>query len=52
MAAGAASVAGAAVMGVLKGACPNCGTLIAGRFIKFEKAFGPRRIPVRLHAGG
>jgi len=33
-----------------QGACPNCGTLIAGRFAKFEKGFGPRRIPLRLHS--
>jgi pyruvate formate lyase activating enzyme len=32
-----------------KGACP-CGTQIAGRFQKFTKAFGPKRIPVRLAA--
>jgi pyruvate formate lyase activating enzyme len=30
------------------GACAQCGAPIAGRFEKFEKAFGPRRIPVRL----
>ena len=30
------------------GACEYCGTRIAGRFQKFAKAFGPRRIPVRL----
>jgi len=33
-----------------KGACAHCGASIAGRFEKFEKAFGPRRIPVRLQA--
>jgi pyruvate formate lyase activating enzyme len=32
------------------GRCPHCATAIAGRFGKFEGAFGPRRIPVRLHA--
>jgi len=31
-----------------EGACKFCGTHIAGRFQKFTKAFGPRRIPVRL----
>ena len=30
------------------GACKFCGTRIAGRFQKFGKPFGPRRIPVRL----
>ncbi|HUQ25529.1 MAG TPA: AmmeMemoRadiSam system radical SAM enzyme [Burkholderiales bacterium] len=30
------------------GACKSCGTMIAGRFEKFGKPFGPRRIPVRL----
>ncbi len=32
------------------GRCPHCTTAIAGRFGRFEGAFGPRRIPVRLHA--
>jgi pyruvate formate lyase activating enzyme len=32
------------------GACKSCGTPIAGRFGKFSKPFGPRRIPVRLAA--
>ncbi len=32
------------------GRCPHCATAIAGRFGRFEGAFGPRRIPVRLHA--
>jgi pyruvate formate lyase activating enzyme len=32
------------------GACKSCGTAIAGRFQKFSKAFGPKRIPVRLAA--
>ena len=30
------------------GACKHCGTRIPGRFQKFGKPFGPRRIPVRL----
>jgi len=30
------------------GACKSCGTSIAGRFGKFGKPFGSRRIPVRL----
>jgi len=33
-----------------EGACKSCGARIAGRFQKFSKAFGPRRIPVRLAA--
>jgi pyruvate formate lyase activating enzyme len=32
------------------GRCPHCATAIAGRFGRFEGAFGPRRMPVRLHA--
>jgi pyruvate formate lyase activating enzyme len=32
------------------GTCDFCGTRIAGRFQKFTKAFGPKRIPVRLAA--
>jgi pyruvate formate lyase activating enzyme len=32
------------------GHCPHCATAIPGRFGKFEHAFGPRRIPVRLHS--
>ena len=32
------------------GACKFCGTPVAGRFQKFTKAFGPKRIPVRLTA--
>jgi pyruvate formate lyase activating enzyme len=32
------------------GACQSCGTRLAGRFQKFGKPFGPRRIPVRLAA--
>jgi pyruvate formate lyase activating enzyme len=30
------------------GACAHCGASIAGRFGRFEKPFGPRRIPVRI----
>jgi pyruvate formate lyase activating enzyme len=30
------------------GHCRECGGAIAGRYARFEKAFGPRRIPVRL----
>jgi len=30
------------------GACKSCGARLAGRFQKFGKPFGPRRIPVRL----
>jgi pyruvate formate lyase activating enzyme len=32
------------------GACGHCGVRIPGRFQKFGKPFGPRRIPVRLEA--
>ena len=32
------------------GHCQHCGTAIAGRFTRFEKAFGARRIPVHLGA--
>ena len=32
------------------GTCGFCGTRIAGRFQRFTKAFGPKRIPVRLAA--
>lgn len=32
------------------GRCKECGGAIAGRFEAFKKAFGPRRIPVRLSA--
>jgi len=32
------------------GACKSCGAPIAGRFQKFGKPFGPRRVPVRLAA--
>jgi len=30
------------------GECKQCGAEIPGRFEEFTKAFGPRRIPVRL----
>jgi pyruvate formate lyase activating enzyme len=30
------------------GHCPDCGTAIAGRYEKFGRAFGPRRIPVQI----
>ena len=30
------------------GRCSSCGTPIAGCFEKFEKAFGPRRIPIAI----
>ena len=33
------------------GHCPHCHTEIAGRFGKFENAFGQRRIPIRLNIG-
>ncbi len=33
-----------------QGTCGHCGARIAGRFGKFAKPFGPRRIPVRLAA--
>jgi pyruvate formate lyase activating enzyme len=32
------------------GECKSCGTRIPGRFQKFGKPFGPRRIPVRLES--
>jgi pyruvate formate lyase activating enzyme len=32
------------------GRCKECGHAIPGRFQEFKKAFGPRRIPVRLAA--
>ncbi|WP_341679092.1 AmmeMemoRadiSam system radical SAM enzyme [Niveibacterium sp. SC-1] len=32
------------------GACPSCGTPIAGQFGVFAKPFGPRRIPISLEA--
>ncbi len=31
------------------GHCPKCGAAIAGRFQKFGKAFGGRRIPIAMH---
>ncbi len=33
-----------------EGRCIHCGSEVAGRFGKFEKPFGPRRIPVSIHA--
>jgi len=33
-----------------QGTCLACGASLAGRFQKFAKPFGPRRIPVRLSA--
>lgn len=32
------------------GACPECGTTLAGRFGEFGKPFGSRMIPVQMHA--
>jgi pyruvate formate lyase activating enzyme len=32
------------------GRCQHCQTTIAGRFGKFERPFGAKRIPVRLHS--
>ena len=32
------------------GTCPHCGTPIAGRFGRFSRGFGRRRIPVRVAA--
>lgn len=34
------------------GHCPYCGHAIAGRFAKFGKPFGSRRIPVRMATSG
>jgi pyruvate formate lyase activating enzyme len=31
-----------------RGTCKHCRTQIPGRFQRFAKPFGPRRIPVRL----
>jgi pyruvate formate lyase activating enzyme len=31
-----------------QGACPECGTPIAGRYSSFNKPFGPRRIPIAI----
>ena len=33
-----------------EGACTHCGAQLPGRYQKFGKPFGPRRIPVRLSA--
>ncbi len=33
-----------------EGACRHCGTAIPGRFERFERAFGSRRIPIRMAA--
>jgi pyruvate formate lyase activating enzyme len=33
------------------GHCPHCRTQVAGRFGRFEGAFGQRRIPIRLDMG-
>ena len=33
-----------------EGACKFCGAAIDGRYQKFAKPFGPRRIPVRLNS--
>ncbi len=32
-----------------QGTCRQCGTAIAGRFGRFEKPFGSRRIPILMH---
>jgi pyruvate formate lyase activating enzyme len=34
-----------------EGACGFCGAPLAGRYQKYGKPFGPRRIPVRLALG-
>ncbi len=34
------------------GRCPACGTPVAGRFGRFSRRFGNRRIPVAIHHGG
>jgi pyruvate formate lyase activating enzyme len=31
-----------------EGRCTSCGTAIAGRFGRFEKPFGPRRVPIAI----
>ena len=31
------------------GKCPDCDHALAGRYEKFTRAFGPRRIPVAIH---
>jgi pyruvate formate lyase activating enzyme len=33
-----------------RGNCPHCGTVIAGRFSRFTRGFGRRRVPVRIAA--
>ena len=33
-----------------QGACAHCGAQVPGRYQKFGKPFGPRRIPVRIAA--
>ncbi|RMF92759.1 MAG: AmmeMemoRadiSam system radical SAM enzyme, partial [Planctomycetota bacterium] len=30
------------------GACPDCGTALAGRFDARPGKFGPRRLPIRI----
>jgi pyruvate formate lyase activating enzyme len=35
-----------------QGACTSCGAQLPGRYQKFGKPFGPRRIPVRLSPRG
>jgi pyruvate formate lyase activating enzyme len=32
-----------------EGKCPDCNATIAGRFEVFERAFGPRRVPIAIH---
>ena len=32
-----------------QGACPECGTIIAGRFGEFGRSFGSQMIPVHMH---
>jgi pyruvate formate lyase activating enzyme len=32
-----------------EGACPDCGTVVPGRFEAFGKQFGRRRIPLFLN---
>jgi pyruvate formate lyase activating enzyme len=34
--------------GDARGACPHCGTQVAGRFGAFTGGFGRRRIPVQM----
>ena len=31
------------------GKCPDCHATIAGRYEVFERAFGPRRVPIAIH---